>query len=306
MLLGDFKASMMKEFEMTDLGKMRFFLGLEILQRDDGIFVYQKQYVLEILRRFRMEDNKEVKNSIIRGCKLDKDIEGVLLNETYYKQIVGSLMYLTTSRPYLMFVVSLLSRYISRPTDMHLQVAKRVMRYIKGTAEFGIYYKKQDNEELVAFTDSDYAGDVDDRKSTSGYLFLLGGGAVSWASKKQPIVTLSTTEAEYVAATACACQAIWLKGVLEEMGSKQDQSITVWCDNSSTIKLSKNPVLHGRSKHIHVRFHFLRNLTHDGVIKLVHCDTSQQVADILTKPLKLEAFMELRARMGVIDFRSLS
>lgn len=253
-----------------------------------------------------MEESKEVKNPIVPGCKLGKDVGGVLVNETYYKQIVGSLMYLTASRPDLMFVVSLLSRFMSRPTEMHFQAAKRVMRYIKGTADYGIFYKKQDSEELVAFTDSDYAGDLDDRKSTSGYLFLLGGGAVSWASKKQPIVTLSTTEAEYVAATACACQAIWLKRVLEEMGSKQDGSITVWCDNSSTIKLSKNPVLHGRSKHIHVRFHFLRNLTHDGVVKLVHCVSSQQLADVLTKPLKLEAFMELRARMGVCDISNLS
>ena len=116
-------------------------------------------------------------------------------------------MYLTASRPDLMFVVSLLSRLMSRPTEMHLQVGKRVMRYIKGTADFGIFYRKQDNEKLMAFTNNDYAGDLDDQRSTSGYVFLLGRGVVSWASKKQPIVTLSTTEAEYVAAPACACQA---------------------------------------------------------------------------------------------------
>lgn len=147
---------------------------------------------------------------------------------------------------------------------------------------------------------------LDDRKSTSGYVFLIGGSAVSWASKKQPIVTLSTTEAEYVAATSCAQQAIWLKQVLEEMGSKQDGSIVIWCDNSSTIKLSKNPVFHGRSKHIAVRFHFLRNLAHDGVVKLVHCDTSEQLADMFTKPLKLEAFEKLRKVLGVCDLNSIS
>lgn len=234
-LLEEFKVSMMKEFEMTDLGKMRFFLGLEVLQKDEGIFVCQKQYVLEILRRFAMEDSNEVKNPIVPGCKLGKDIGGALIDETYYKQIIGSLMYVTASRPDLMFVVSLLSRFMARPTALHFQVAKRVLRCLKGTAGFGIFYKKQSSEEFIAYTDSDYAGDLEDRKSTSGYLFLLGGSAVSWASKKQPIVTLSTTEAEYVAATSCACQAIWLKRVLQEMGSKQSGSITMKCDNNSTI-----------------------------------------------------------------------
>lgn len=305
-MLEEFKISMMKEFEMTDLRKLRFFLGLEVLQRDDGIFVCQRQYVMEVLRRFGMEESNEVKSPIVPGCKLSKDEGGELVNETYYKQIVGSLMYLTASRPDLMFVVSLLSRFMSQPTEMHFQLAKRVMRYLKGTTSYGIFYKKQEHEELVAFTDSDYAGDLDDRKSTSGYVFLIGGSAVSWASKKQPIVTLSTTEAEYVAATSCAQQAIWLKQVLEEMGSKQDGSIVIWCDNSSTIKLSKNPVFHGRSKHIAVRFHFLRNLAHDGVVKLVHCDTSEQLADMFTKPLKLEAFEKLRKVLGVCDLNSIS
>ncbi|XP_020243713.1 uncharacterized protein LOC109821972 [Asparagus officinalis] len=186
---------------MTDLGKMRLFLGLEVLQRDDGIFMCQ---------RLQVEQNG-----------------GELVNETYYKQIVGSLMDLTASRPDLMFVVSPLSRFMSQPTEMHFQAAKRMMRYLKSSTSYGIFYKKQEYEELVAFTDSDYAGDLDDRKSTSGYFFLIGGSAVSWASKKQPIVTLSTTETEYVVATGCAQQVIWLKQVLEEMGSKQDGSIVI-------------------------------------------------------------------------------
>lgn len=147
--------------------------------------------------------------------------------------------------------------------------------------------------------DSDYAGDADDRKSTSGYVFLLGGGAISWASKKQPIVTLSTTEAEFVSAAYGACQAVWLRNILEEVGFDQGESTTLFCDNSSTIKLSKNPVLHGRSKHIHVRYHFLRELVNDGIIQLDSCASKEQVADIMTKAVKLEVFEELRGRMGV-------
>lgn len=188
---------------------------------------------------------------------------------------------------------------MDKPTELHLQAAKRVLRYVKGTMELGIQYKRGGAEELLGFTDSDYAGDVDDRKSTSGYVFLLGTGAISWSSKKQPIVTLSTTEAEFIAAASCACQAVWLRRILEELGHEQGRCTTILCDNSSTIKLSKNPVLHGRSKHIDVRFHFLRDLTKEGVIELLYCGTDEQVSDIMTKGLKLESFLKLRDKLGM-------
>lgn len=165
--------------------------------------------------------------------------------------------------------------------------------------EYGIFYSKGGNTELIAFTDSDYAGDLEDRKSTSGYLFVLSSGAVSWSSRKQPVVTLSTTEAEFVAASSCACQAVWLRRLLEELNHVQEESTVIYCDNSSAIKLSKNPVLHGRSKHIDVRFHFLRDLSKDGVVKLIHCGSQEQIANILTKPLKLDSFEKLRTMMGV-------
>jgi hypothetical protein len=128
-------------------------------------------------------------------------------------------MYLTATRPDLMYVVCLISRFMANPTEIHLQAAKRVFRYLKGTVNLGIFYQKEGNRELLAYTDSDYAGDVDDRKSTSGYVFLLSEGAVSWSSKKQPVVTLSTTEAEFVAATSCACQGVWMRRVLEKLGN---------------------------------------------------------------------------------------
>uniref|UniRef100_A0A2N9EXA4 Integrase catalytic domain-containing protein n=1 Tax=Fagus sylvatica TaxID=28930 RepID=A0A2N9EXA4_FAGSY len=181
---------------------------------------------------------------------LMKDEEGAKVNATMYKQLVGSLMYLTATRLDLMYVVSLISRFMASPTELHLQAAKRVLRYLKGTVDLGVFYRKKGNGELMAYTDSDYAGDVDDRKSTSGYVFLLSEGAVSWSSKKQPVVALSTTEAEFVAAASCACQGVWMRRVLEKLGHPQGKCTTVLCDNSSTIKLSKNPVMHGRSKHI--------------------------------------------------------
>jgi hypothetical protein len=233
------------------------------------------------------------------GVKLFKDPEGKRVDSTNYKQIVGSLMYLTATRPDIMYAVSLISRYMENPKEIHLLAAKRIFRYLQGTADFGLLYKKGEHSDLMGFTDSDYAGDQDDRKSTSGYVFMLGTGAVSWSSKKQPIVTLSTTEAEFVAAASCACQAIWLRRILEEIQFKQQGATSIYCDNSSTIKLSRNLVLHGRSKHIDVKYHFLRDLAKDEVINLIFCRSEDQVADIFTKPLKTPLFHKLKELLGV-------
>jgi len=273
LMVSKFKDSMKHEFDMTDLGKIRYFLGLEVLQKSTGVFINQKKYASKVLQRFEMDRSNSVHNPIVPGCKLVKDEGGVKVDKTHFKQMVGSLMYLTAARPDMMFVVSLISRYMENPTEFHLQVAKRVLRYLKGTLDFGIFYKKGGNNELVAFTDSDYAGDLGDRKSTSGYVFLLSSGTISWLSNKQLVVSLSTTEAEFIDAALCACQTVWLKRVLEKLGLNQDKTTIIHCDSSSAINLSKNPVMHGRSKHIDVRFHFLRELTKAGTVELVYCNT---------------------------------
>ena len=176
---------------------------------------------------------------------------------------------------------------------------KRILRYLKGTSALGICYKKgTKNEKLVAYSDSDYAGDTDDRRSTSGYVFVLSSGAVAWCSKKQAVVTLSTTEAEFISAAICACQSIWMLRILNHLGWVQE-GCEIYCDNSSTIKLSKNPVMHGRSKHIAIRYYFLRDLSKNGEVELKYCSTQEQLADIMTKPLKLDAFVKLRDQLGV-------
>ena len=162
----------------------------------------------DILDRFQMKDCNAISTLIEFGLKLNIDHERKKVDNILYKQIVGSLMYLTTTRPYIMYSVSLISRYIENPTEIHLLATKRILCYLQGTRDFRLFYKKGEKLELFGFTNSDYARDQDDRRSTSGYVFMLGTGAVSWSSKKQQIVSLSTTEVEFIVATACACQAI--------------------------------------------------------------------------------------------------
>ncbi|MCH80155.1 copia-type polyprotein [Trifolium medium] len=295
-----FKNSMMNTFDMTDLGRMKHFLGIEVTQNDQGIFICQQRYAKEILERFNMDKSNAVSSPIVTGSKLSKYDQGEEVNPTKFKQIVGSLMYLTATRPDLMFAVNLIARFMEHPVESHMVAAKRILRYIRGTLDLGILYKKRkQSTELIAYSDSDYGGDRDDRKSTSGYVFMLGTGAISWSSRKQPIVTLSTTEAEFIAAAHCVCQGIWIQRILRKMGLEMKKCLTVFCDNSSTIKLSKNPVLHGRSKHIDIRFHFLRNLCSDGSVELIHCSTQDQLADVMTKALKLDSFEKFREKLGV-------
>nr|KYP44586.1 Retrovirus-related Pol polyprotein from transposon TNT 1-94 [Cajanus cajan] len=301
LMFQQFKTIMMNEFAMTDLGKMRYFLGIEVLQSCTGIYIGQKKYIKDMLNRFDMSDCNSVKNPIAPGTRLLKEDKGTEVDSTIYKQLVGSLMYLTATRPDIAHSVSLISRFMEHPKESHFIAAKRILRYLQGTQNLGIFYKAGINEELFAYTDSDYAGDLEDRKSTSGYAFLLAGGVISWVSKKQPVVSLSTTEAEFIAAALCACQCVWLRRILEHLDHYQVGATVMFCDNVSTIKLSKNPVLHGRSKHIDVRFHFLRNLCNDGVIELNFCSTKNQLADIMTKPLKVEDFQRLRSALGMLE-----
>eukprot|EP00253_Pinus_taeda_P007975 PITA_07975 len=300
-LIQNFKSVMKEEFEMTNMGLLRYFLGIEVDQNENGIFISQEKYVNEVFGRFNMQEYKAAITPTVMGLKLSKEDSNKDFDPSLYKSIVGSLMYLAATRPDIMFAVSLISGFMERPKEAHWQAAKRIMRYVKGTKRFGILYTSSESSNLFGYTDSDWDGSVDDRKSTSGYLFHMGSGAISWASKKQPIVALSTAEAEYVAATAAACQGVWMRRMLRSLGQEQAKATVIFCDNSSAIALSKNYVFHKRMKHIDTRFHYIRELVNNGEIILQHCSTQEQVADILTKPLDQKSFEFLRKCLGMTE-----
>nr|GMD14496.1 Retrovirus-related Pol polyprotein from transposon TNT 1-94 [Ipomoea batatas] len=190
-------------------------------------------------------------------------------------------------------------RFMESPRQSHLQATKRIMRYLKGTYDHGLLYSSSNNCVLIGYSDSDWGGDLDDRKNTSGYCFMLGTTACSWSSKKQSIVALSTCEAEYVATASSACQTIWLKNVMNQIHFPVQGPIKIYVDNVSAINLAKNPVTHGRSKHIDTRYHFLRDQVEKRIIELVYCKSEDQLADIFTKPLKHEAFDKFKKMIGV-------
>eukprot|EP00253_Pinus_taeda_P011023 PITA_11023 len=208
-LIANFKQVMKSEFvEMTNLGLLRYFLGIEVKQIENGIFISQAKYVVDILERFKMQSIKSAPIPTVMGLKLSKEDCSSNVNLTLYKSMIGSLMYLFATRPDIIYAVSLVSRFMETPKETHWQATKMILRYVNGTKQYGILYTTTSDFRLVGYTDNDWAGSVDDKKSMSGYVFHLGSRAISWASKKQPIVSLSITEAEYVAAIVATCQAV--------------------------------------------------------------------------------------------------
>lgn len=181
----------------------------------------------------------------------------------------------------------------------HWKAIKRILRYVKGTLSHGLFYSHTNEFDLVGYSDSDWSGDLDDRKSTSGFVFFMGSTAFTWLSKKQPIVTLSTCEAEYVAASSCVCHSLWLRKLLKEMNFSQEKATNIRVDNKSAIELAKNPVHHERSKHIDVRFHFIREHVKNGDVEMTHVASRDQVADIFTKPLPAELFNKFKNLLGM-------
>ncbi|KAM1262144.1 hypothetical protein ACFX2G_027916 [Malus domestica] len=304
-MLKEFKEDMMTKYEMTDLGLLHHFLGMGVIQTHTSIFIHQRKYAGSLLDKFGLNECKSVFTPLVSSEKLCKDDGSGSASEEQYRRIVGSLLYLTATRPDIMYVASLLARFMHCPTNKHLGTAKRVLRYIKGTLDYGLEYVKGKNAMLIGFCDSDWGGSVDDSKSTSGYAFSFGSGVFSWASVKQNCVALFTAEAEYISASEATAQAIWLRFVLEDFGEMQTEATPVHCDNTAAIAITKNPVFHQKTKHIDRRYHFIKNALQEGIIDLVYCPTNEQVADIFTKALSKDRFNYLRDMLGVKSAQSL-
>ena len=297
----EFANLMKSRFEMSMMGEMTFFLGLQVHQSPRGIFLNQSKYVHEILVKHGMDKCDPIGTPMDTKHKLDLDQNGKLVDATKYRSMIGSLMYLTSSRPDIVHATCLCARYQAKPTEKHLKEVKRIFRYLRGTANAGLWYTKDSSFELTAFSDADYAGCKDTSKSTSGGAQYLGENLVSWSSKKQDCTSLSTAEAEYVSLSACCAQVIWLKTQLTDYGF-DFHKIPIYCDSKSAIAISCNPVQHSKTKHIAVRYHFIKEHVEKGTIELYFVKTDYQVADIFTKALPQERFEFLVRRLGMRSF----
>jgi hypothetical protein len=291
---------MQAQFKMSDLGLLSFYLGIEVHQRRDGISLSQAAYAHKVLDKAGLADCNPCHTPMEPRFKLSKISTAPPVDATEYRGIVGSLRYLVHTRPDIAFAVGYVSRFMEAPTSEHLAAVKRILRYIAGTINFGVQYRRVEAEaRLLGYSDADMGGDVDTRKSTTGVLYFFGSCAVSWQSQKQKVVALSSCEAEYIAGSTATCQGLWLSQLLAELKSEKRKSFKLKMDSQSAIALSKNPVFHERSKHIDVRFHFIRDCLENGLLDVEHVRTEEQLADILTKPLGRDKFCELGVLLGV-------
>ncbi|GJR12241.1 retrovirus-related pol polyprotein from transposon TNT 1-94 [Tanacetum coccineum] len=293
-----FSNEMSSKFQMSMMGQISFFLGLQISQNPRGIFINQAKYANEILKKFDLHKSDPVDTPMVERTKLDEDLSGIPVDQTKYRSMIGSLMYLTASRPDLVFAVCMCARYQSRPTKKHLEAVKRVFRYLQGSINMGLWYPKDTAMALTAYADADHAGCQDTRRSTSGSAQFLGDKLVSWSSKKQTSTSISSTEAEYIAMSGCCAQILWMRSQLSDYGFAYNR-IPMYCDNKSAIALCCNNVQHSRSKHIDIRHHFIREQVEKGVVELYFVRTEYQLADIFTKALPRERFEFILPRLGM-------
>nr|GFA96445.1 retrovirus-related Pol polyprotein from transposon TNT 1-94 [Tanacetum cinerariifolium] len=263
---------MHSRFEMSLMGEMKFFLGLQIYQSPSGIFINQAKYTLEILHKHGMDKGQSIGTQMATKPKLDADLSGNPVDQTDYHSKIGSLMYLTSSRPDIVQAVCFCTRYQSRPNEKYLKEVKRIFRYLRGTVNMGLY--------------------------TSGGIQFLGVKLVTWMSKKHNCTAMSSAEAKYVALSASCAQVMWTRTHLQDYGFNYNK-IPLYSDSQSAIAISCNLVQHSRTKHIHTRYHFIKEQVENGIIELYFVETEYQLADMFTKALPEDRFKYLVRRIGM-------
>ncbi|KAF5383863.1 hypothetical protein D9615_003633 [Tricholomella constricta] len=301
-----FKCLIAEHVEITDLGELHWLLGIEIKRDRDrrSISLSQHSYLDSIIRRYGFQDLKPVSIPMDTNVRLTSaqcpatTAEYAQMRDIPYHEAVGSLMYAALgTRPDIAFAVQTVSRFSTKPGPAHWEAVKRIFRYLKGTKDLWLVYGGN-SKELLGYADAD-GSMAEDRHAISGYAFILYGGAISWSAKRQEIIALSTTEAEYVAATHAAKEALWLRSLVTEIFDTTLEATTLFSDNQSAIALTKDHQYHARSKHIDVRFHFIRWIVERGSIRLIYCPTDDMVADTFTKALPSAKVKHFAAELGL-------
>ena len=278
-----------------------YFLGLEISQDSSGYFLTQAKYTSDLLSRANLSDCKTVTTPVDPQTRLTP-LDGPLLSDaTLYRQLVGSLVYLTVTRPDIAYAVHIVSQFMIAPRSPHYAALVRILRYLKGTLFHGLHYSPHSSLQLHAFSDADWAGDPTDRRSTTGFCFFLGTSLISWRSKKQTLVARSSTEAEYRALANTTQELVWLRWLLSDMGVSHSAATNLYCDNQSAIQIAHNDVFHDRTKHIEIDCHFIRQHVTSGHVRLLFVTSADLTADLFTKAHLPGRFSDLLSKLKLIS-----
>jgi hypothetical protein len=289
-----------QEFPMSDLGDVHHFLGVNVQRTPHGMFLSQQQYALEILERANMVNCNPISTPVDTSSKLSSQNGKSVFDPSLYRSLAGALQYLTLTRPDLWYVVQQVCLFMHDPRESHFQLIKRILRYVQGTSHLGLQLFKDPSRELVAYSDADWAGCPDTRKSTSGFGVFLGKNLVSWSSKRQNTASRSSAEAEYRAVANCVAESVWLCQLLLELHHPVTKATIIYCDNISATYMASNPVQHQRTKHIEIDLHFVRDRVALGEARILHVPTSCQYADIFTKGLPSFIYQEFRCSLNVL------
>ncbi|XP_060211881.1 uncharacterized mitochondrial protein AtMg00810-like [Lycium barbarum] len=298
------KSFLHKQFRIKDLRCLNYFLGIEVLYTDSGVLLHQKKFIHDLLRTFNCNDVSPILCLLDMTVKLKQKEGDPLPKPDEYRSLIGKLNFLTHTRPNICFAVQHLSQFMQSPCLPHMKAALHLLRCLKGIATHGIFFISNNDHSVSAFCDSDWAACSDTRKSVSGFCVLLGGCLVAWKSKKQPVVSLSLAEAEYMAMSKVVAEVTWLSMLLSDL-VVTCPSIPVYCDNQAVIHIARNPVFHERTKHIELDCHFVRTKRADGLIHLLHTSSSTKLADIFTKVLGGASHHGFLPKLGILSSSNL-
>ena len=289
-----------REFEMKDLGPLKFFLGIEVSRSDKEIFLSQRKYALDLLQETSMSACQPADTPVEEGLKLCVESNQVPVDKGRYQRLVGRLMYLAHTRPDLAYALSIVSQFMHNPGEQHMNAVMRILRYLKSAPGKGILFTKNiDCQSVEAYTDADWAGAVDDRRSTSGYFTFVGGNLVTWRSKKQNVVARSSAEAEFRGMALGVCEVLWIKLLLKDLGYPPRQPIRLYCDNKAACDIAHNPVQHDRKKHVEVDRFFIKEKLDERIVELPNIRSEDQLADILTKAVSNRVFSKFLVKLGM-------
>lgn len=303
------KKFLCNRFRMKDLGQAKYCLGLQITRNEERgeLLLDQRKYIEDVLDRFNLANSHPVSTPFEPSERLDKSMapkseeEIEEMKKVPYKEAVGCLQYISqATRPDISYAVNAVSQFSSNPGQKHWAAVKRIFRYLKGTINNKLSFNKKGNDEIIGFTDADWGGDMDTRRSTTGYVFMLQGGAISWNVKRQPTVALSSCEAEYMALSRTIQEAFWWRNMLKQIfGERQ---IKIFCDNQSAIAIAKNGSYNPRTKHVDIRFHFVHDAIENGSVVINYVNTKDQAADGFTKPLVQSGVSTMKRIIGIKDY----